>query len=435
MGSIVGVLETQVRASTQDFERGMDRAGKSAGRFEKDLGRAAQGAARAFGGAMSAIAASQAAQEKSWATLGATILSSFAIGGPVMGAVTAAGAAVGILVAHFKQSGEAARAAAEKWEKEIQARREGLKKLAEDIDRLERANRARALGVTDTQLSLREEDRAIELRRARLAELEAERALRLSQPGAITDPEQFRALQSLETDIRRLKAGLDDMIRRRDLLARLAEAEAEAQKQTADEAHRAAEARLRGLPLGDLKLPGRLSGGQFRSRADAVGLPAETPFADLPGTDLLPFPDPDAMRMEIEKMAREREDELRKERARLDMLAQEIAEPFHQAFARAVVDGFREGFDNLKDIGEALLADWLGMFAHGLSRQVFQPIFNNLVGAAAGGGGGVGSVLQVLPVAVPADAVNAGIATSASLQGTIHALGSDVRTLEEFRRG
>jgi hypothetical protein len=121
------------------------------------------------------------------------------------------------------------------------------------------------------------------------------------------------------------------------------------------------------------------------------------------------------------------------ERARLDAISQEIAEPFHQAFARAVVDGFREGFDNLKDIGEALLADWLGMFAQGISRQVFQPIFNNLVGAVAGGGGS-GSTLQVLPVALPAEVVNAGIGVSSSLQGTIHAIGSEVRTLEEFRR-
>lgn len=408
--AIVGVLETQVRASTQDFERGMDRAGKSARGFERNVGEAAQKAARGFGAAMTAVAASSAAAEKNWVTLGATIISSFAMGGPVVGAITAAAAAVGLFIGNSKE-------AATEWSKATERMRADTLKLADELQDAQK--RLFILGGgTGTQFRIGLLDERLRGLRQALMPVEPTGGGR----------EEFGPIH----DVVEVRKQIAELEKQRAELVRLAELEARAQKVTADNAEREADAksRTRAIEGGS----GLLPGFGFRTREEAARALGGTRGGFTPGppgfgTGTL------TGSWDLREGSGSVEstvlviDELAEDRARLEALAERIAEPFHSAFASAVVDGFRTGFKNLRDIGEDLVSNWLGMLARAASQRFFGGMFESIAGAAGG------SVLQVLPVAVPGDVVNAGIMANGGLQSTIHVIGSDVRTLEEYRGG
>lgn len=417
--AIVGVLETQVRASTQNFDAGMERAGRKASEFERNVANAAQKAARGFGAAMSAVAASSAAAEKNWVTLGATIVGSFATGGPVIGAITAAAAAVGLFISKSKE-------APDEWAKATERIRADARKVADELQEMQK--RLFVLGGgTGTQFRIDVIDK-------RIADLRT-----LLVPSAIFGDEA-------PVDQSGVLGAIKALEQERKNLVMLAELEAEAQRMTAEQAEREAIAKrsIAGLsgPWTDLKMPGRLGSVMFRSRAEAVGLPPDVPFADLRGTDLLPFPDDrqerwdaaraddDAREKAAKKLAEDFKRAMELVQAEATARAERIAAPFHDAFADAIVDGARTGFKNLKDIVNNLFASWLGMAARGFSERAFGGVFQSLFGGA---GGGTTIMQQIIPVAVSGDVIAQGIGGSPQLQTIVNTVGSDVRTLEQYR--
>lgn len=446
--SIVGVLETQVRASTQDFERGMQRASGEASKFGSQIARVGTRSAAAFGQAMTAVAASSAAAEKNWTTLGATVLSSFAMGGPVMGAVTAAGALVGLLTAEFKESGRAAEEAAKKWQKEFEAREAAIGKIADETARINRETRRRLLGLSPEEMDVRDAQKALVESWGRIADIREQ----LEGRQLTTIPREM-----LLEDLEREKKTRGQLVRSMEEAQKHAEAVARSQRVTAQEAEEELGARERMKALETAPLPSGLGGihrgtrmdwaeaesRRFRSMFTRAEPDDPVPFADLLGSDLLPFPeddrqarwDADLKRIEeAERAARDRERKFREAMESAERQAQENADrwaaPFHDAFASAIVDGARTGFKNLEDIGESLFADWLGMASRALSQRLFGGAFDALFGAGAPGG----AQTIVLQPVVPSTTIQSGIASSSALQGTVHHLGAEITSLEEYRR-
>lgn len=410
MGSIVGVLETQVRASTQDFDRGMQRAEQTATRFGTRVSSIGTRAASAFGQAMTAVAASTAAAEKNWVTLGATILGAFATGGPIAGGIAAAAAGVGLLIGKTKEAKKEADEYAKAWDEVAKKAASAHESILQAIDKATIA--AGAPDLTETEIRIAKLGVQIE---------QAQDAFHGAMNAEIRD-KALDALIKLEDEMRGLQ--------------RLAELEADARERSAAATRKQAQdaAYFRELERQDEARRKAAIDADPRVRWLRSG---RAPAEDFPlfGSSSM-FTVGDGMKefkgtVESPKIrVFDPAEELRREQERLQMVAQQVAEPFHSAFAEAVVDGFRTGFKNLRDIGQNLLFDWLGMASRALSQRLFQPIFNSLFGASPGG-----SVLQVLPVAVPAATFATGIQASGPLESIIHVTGSDVRTLEEYRAG
>lgn len=408
MSSIVGRIEAQVRAETGDFERGMQRAEQSASKFGTRVSQIGARSAAAFGQAMSAVAASTAAAEKNWVTLGATILGAFATGGPIAGGIAAVAAGVGLLIGKTKEVTKETSEYAKEWDQVAKKATSAAESIQQALDKA-----AIAAGAPDLS------EMQVRITRLGVQIEQAEEAVQ----GAMSDEIRGKALAALI----KLRDEMEGLQRLAEMEADARERSAEAaRKQAQDEAYfrdleRQDEARRRAALNADPRVRWLLSG-----RAPIEDGPVSFPPGGFtPGGGYEEF----SGRVEGPKIrVFDPEDELREERARIEAIAQQIAEPFHSAFAAAVVDGFRTGFKNLRDIGMNLMSDWIGMASRALSQRLFGGFFNAIAG------GGAGSVLQVLPVAVPAATVSTGIQSSGALEGLIHASGADIRTLEEYRR-
>lgn len=90
-------------------------------------------AMKAVSAGIGAATAAAAAQERSWLTLGATILSTFAAGGPIAGGIAVIGAGIGLLVGSTKEAKEAAQKLEDAWTESFNAMRETTKGLADDL--------------------------------------------------------------------------------------------------------------------------------------------------------------------------------------------------------------------------------------------------------------------------------------------------------------
>lgn len=102
-----------VEARIESLEEGLARADRRVQQSSRQMrsfgdvaGNYAARGLRTMSAAMGAVGAAQAAQERQWLSLSAIILANWAAGGPVLGAITAAGAAIGIMFANSEKAAD-----------------------------------------------------------------------------------------------------------------------------------------------------------------------------------------------------------------------------------------------------------------------------------------------------------------------------------------
>lgn len=237
-----GRLHVSIEARVEKLEEGLARADRKVQQATsrmKSLGDQASSVAsrglRAMAAGMGAASAAAAAHEKQWATLGATILASFAAGGPVAGGIALLGAAVGVLIGNTNEMGKAAEEAGKKWADSMEKARAATKKLDERILEM----RLRAGGFGDLDIEALKLNASIEAKRKEL-----EDALR--RPGRNGQYSAGESISGLKEEL----ATLEEQRRR---LFALADAEAQAQARTAAAADKQASAMERvaaALPAG-----------------------------------------------------------------------------------------------------------------------------------------------------------------------------------------
>lgn len=176
-GAAAKRMKDEFGAAVKDMDRESQRTQRSV----ENIGGGAQSAAkfgamamRSMSAAIGAATAAAAAQQRSWLTLGTTILASFAAGGPVAGAIAAVGAGIGLLTGETEQATKAARDAQEATTRWLGESAEKARVAREEIQRLNdetKFNRDLAAGRTPTPLSVVGRGRDVEA-----AQAEAEKA-------------------------------------------------------------------------------------------------------------------------------------------------------------------------------------------------------------------------------------------------------------------
>jgi len=120
----------RAEAAVAGVDQAYQRAGRSAERAMGNTQAALRTATKVAGAFGLGVSAAAAGAERSFVSLAATVISSFAIGGPVMGAITAVAGGIGLLVGQSKEGSEAARVHAAQLQKlgEIEERNAALRR-------------------------------------------------------------------------------------------------------------------------------------------------------------------------------------------------------------------------------------------------------------------------------------------------------------------
>jgi hypothetical protein len=179
-------VEVTIGASPAELKRDLDQAGNLVKNFKEQAGRARE-AATFFAGAIQNIggASSQAA------SLAGNMLGAFAMGGPMGIAI----GGVNALIAHLKESGEAAKKAAEESKKWLEGTQKNIDSLRDRLARLNAEMAGGKLGLAQYEADKERGKAADELAKASERRLAAE-----------------RELAQIDTDnIQRLEAGVGEI--------------------------------------------------------------------------------------------------------------------------------------------------------------------------------------------------------------------------------
>lgn len=189
-----GVAETVTRSSKQaetavvGVDQAYQRAGRSAERAMGTTQAALRSATRVAGAFGLGTAAAAAGAERSFVSLAATVISSFAIGGPVLGAITAVAGGIGLLVGQNKQASEATKIHVEDLKRlgDAEARLAELRRTFEFVQ-----GHGRAPTQTEAELLALQEERLGVIKK--IVEIEAQ------APGLDRAQRQFEQEQLLKT--------------------------------------------------------------------------------------------------------------------------------------------------------------------------------------------------------------------------------------------
>lgn len=161
---------------------GMDRATKGQQKSIDGLGESVSGiakhaafAGRALSSAIGASTAAAAAADRSWISLGTSILAAFGAGGPIAGGMAIVGAGIGMLATQTTKATAAAKASEEQFRKLLESVHAVTKAEIGNLEQLDRQIRAlelRKVGIEVTPEELAKEDTAARLRTEALANLE-----------------------------------------------------------------------------------------------------------------------------------------------------------------------------------------------------------------------------------------------------------------------
>lgn len=161
---------------------GMDRATKGQQKSIDGLGESVSGiakhaafAGRALSSAIGASTAAAAAADRSWISLGTSILAAFGAGGPIAGGMAIVGAGVGMLATQTTKAAAAAKASEDQFRKllaTVHAVTEAERGNLESLDREIRSLELEKFGIDISPEELAKEDTAARLRTEALANLE-----------------------------------------------------------------------------------------------------------------------------------------------------------------------------------------------------------------------------------------------------------------------
>ncbi len=250
-----------------------------------NAGKVAASAMRAMSAGIGAATAAAAAQQRSWLALGATILSTFAAGGPVAGSVALLGAGIGLLTSKADEFGDRMKANAEKaraavkdlYDEAVQAGVEAERASRSDLENAQAdaarlRERADAVGgIAGMPLgSLGEIMAAREVLNARAAQLATRGDAEAKAEAAALDQlnEKLKALEPLAIAAAVALERLQDAQRARakGQLSATSDGTLEAQAREAQVALQAARAGAAGA-LGDLSEAARRAAANAEGRA------------------------------------------------------------------------------------------------------------------------------------------------------------------------
>lgn len=452
--------ERQQRAAART-DVAVDRNARSYQSYARDAARLSRGVAAGISAATAAVMA----QERSWLGVASVVLTSFAAGGPILGAITAVGAAVGFLVGKLKEGSTAMEQMelhAKKLDSIIQSTADARHTLAafKELGR-EPTGAETELSVTNKVIenlrSALSTSRA-DLIREMFSENTSGERLDLLRKIVKQQEDDLAAMERQARQYGELIAAEKELAALREKSAKaLADAEAAIERTIAKGPRRTTtdyeESRARRF-LSESRTADELE----RKIAETRRLVTDKNLMGGPLSDA-----ESAIRMYEkalgEAKSREREREVAEMAARLEAFrsfGDEAGMVLEGSLVASITDGIFEGFKNARAIVESFARDFMQITLRALYQATigdavlgfFRGLFGSFAGGAAGGGtyadvatSGAGPQnFGILPqlgamllAVVPSRAIAGGIETDFDLQAQLAALGRAPTDLQSYR--
>ena len=470
----VSVASKKMEADYKAAVGGMDSATKQAqGSIDKaaastqNWARTGAVAMRGMAVGIGAVTAGAAASEKQWLSLGTVILTSFAAGGPVAGAIAVVGAGIGLLVGELNKAEDAAKAfraeAAKIADDAFKRQFDAFGAAADKVKTLKEALGAPGSGLAAEVKKTRAEfdtvtealakleagtgkytDAEILLRAGYLKRIEALRELvpLLEKQRQAEEASRFFAVQSINSGFDRQAAGLradaagapSNVTGLESKLAELEERRVFLKRQglaSTVEELRQLEATIDGTRM--------LLGVTKEVNAEKVGRKVDDELANLYAVT-----DAQKQSLALERQIRELRkegatdaqvgavraaatwrrtyDEAKKAREEMKAFYDAIGQTLSTGLTNLIADGITNGFRNGADIGRQIVNDLLRQILQSLVSSGIQAAFAALFGGAGGGGGGLGAIFSTVAGAIGGG--GGGVASAAAGVGSSVDLGS-----------
>lgn len=231
MGETLRVIRVGVQADIANFQRDMEKGGRilrgfsdSGKTLSQDLSQVASKGLTALAKGMNVAAAASEAANRQWLGLGASILTNFAVGGPIMGGITALAGAIGFFTSQTGEAEQAARKLREEEEKHAKVLDVEIAKLKErnrELDRRISLEKSLGRAPTGTEEAIAKQREVVRKLEAEATAVAAASAMESMFPDRDSDAPRLSALQTNLARERAILAELEGQLGKERELERL----------------------------------------------------------------------------------------------------------------------------------------------------------------------------------------------------------------------